>query len=673
MILFNKKFLSKQQVINLLRENYHILILFLIMLISLFFNLFNISQYGYGNEYYAAAIKSMSENFKNFFFVSFDPAGMLSIDKPPLGFWIQTLSVLILGYSGLALLLPQALASTASCFMMYVLVSKHFGKISGLISAFVFSITPAVVVASRNNTVDMQLVFVLLLSIYFLFKSIEKESPKYLYIAGILIGLGFNIKMLQAYMYLPAICITYLIFAKGKFMKKLLDGVISCVIMLCISFSWAIFVDLYPSENRPYVGSSDSNSVMELIIDHNGLERIYGSSNKANPQNSNDKNIGPTNDGTHSKSNSHASNDKPKNPSSSNANINRNTNKINPQNNNTPPNSLGKTSSNKNSSGGRDSISDPSPFRLWSNELYGQVSWLIIFCIFAIISCIKKFSKKDLSIENSVLAFWTLNFFTMFIFFSFAGYFHRYYLCMFAPSISALFGIEFVKMFKDFKSTDCLKSSLLILAFFCTSTVQLKYIDDYPKLTESLFFVCLGLSLLTLITIFINYIKSNKYLMLCEGLFLISALIICPLYWATTPVKYVPSNFVKPYAGPELASDNSNNKSHSSSNTSLQDYLVKNYKEGSFLVVSRSTSDVDSFIINTGLPAYAYGGFSGSDNSLTLDKLKEYVSEGKITYFLVSNKGNDSDIIDYVKENATLIDPSEYGSNSSNNSLYLFE
>lgn len=663
MTIFNKKFLSKPQIINILKENYHIVILFLIVLVSLFFNLFNISQYGYGNEYYAAAIKSMSENFKNFFFVSFDPAGMLSIDKPPLGFWIQTLSVLIFGYSGFAMLLPQALASTASCFMMYILVSKHFGKISGLISAFVFSITPAVVVASRNNTVDMQLVFVLLLSIYFLFKSIEKESPKYLYIAGILIGLGFNIKMLQAYMYMPALCITYLIFAKGRFVKKLFNGIIASIIMLCISFSWAILVDLYPSHNRPYVGSSDSNSVMELIVDHNGLERIYGSNIKNSSPHTNDKNS-TLNNGPNSKSNNHATTNKPNH---------FNNNNINPPKNNTQPNSLGNNPSNKNSGGGRDSISDPSPFRLWSNELYGQISWLIIFCIFTIISCIKKFTKKDLSIENSELAFWTLNFFTMFIFFSFAGYFHRYYLCMFAPSISALFGIGFVKMLNDFKHNNSLKSFLLPLAFFCTNMIQLRYINNYSILTEILFLFCSALSLIALIPIFINYLKSNKYCMVFGTLFLMSALIICPLYWATTPVKYVPSNFVKPYAGPELASDNSNNKNHSSYNTSLQDYLVKNYKQGSFLVVSRSTSDVDSFIINTGLPAYAYGGFSGSDKSLTLDKLKEYVSEGKITYFFISNKGNDSDIIEYVKENATLIDSSEYGSNSSNNSLYLFE
>lgn len=73
--------------------------------------------------------------------------------------------------------------------------------------------------------------------------------------------------------------------------------------------------------------------------------------------------------------------------------------------------------------------------------------------------------------------------------------------------------------------------------------------------------------------------------------------------------------------------------------------------------------------MDTGLPAYAYGGFLGSDNSLTVDKLKEYVSEGKITYFLVSGDGGmggNSELTSYVKENATLIAPSEYGGSSSN-------
>lgn len=90
-------------------------------------------------------------------------------------------------------------------------------------------------------------------------------------------------------------------------------------------------------------------------------------------------------------------------------------------------------------------------------------------------------------------------------------------------------------------------------------------------------------------------------------------------------------------------------------------------------------------IIDTGLPAYAYGGFLGSDNSLTLDKLKELVKEGKITYFLVSEQGGgneSSEITSYVKKNATLVDPTEYGSTKaqgmghggmSEGSLYVFK
>ena len=167
--------------------------------------------------------------------------------------------------------------------------------------------------------------------------------------------------------------------------------------MLCISFSWAILVDLYPSENRPYVGSSTSNSVIELIIDHNGVERISGTSTKINSSKPNNKNINSDDNNPNFNSGGHAPKDK-HNLANSNNNISTN-NSINPQPNNAPPNSLEVNSSNKNSSGGRDSISTPSILRLWSNELYGQISWLIIFCIFTMLSFIKKFRKNDLDFK----------------------------------------------------------------------------------------------------------------------------------------------------------------------------------------------------------------------------------------------------------------------------------
>jgi 4-amino-4-deoxy-L-arabinose transferase-like glycosyltransferase len=262
---------------SFIKKYWHLLTLALIVLLSFGLNFCAISKIGYGNAYYAAAIKSMTESFKNFFFVSFDPAGFVSVDKPPLGLWIQAIFVLIFGYHGWAMLLPQALAGTGACIMMYALTSKYFGRPAGLISALVFALTPSVVVAARNNTIDTQLIFTLLVAAWFSFKSIDTSKWRYLFICAVFVGLGFNIKMLQAYMILPAVIIAYLIFAKGKFSKRLAAGVISLVIMGVVSSAWVLAVDLTPASDRPYVGSSANNTVTELIVGHNGLERLYGS------------------------------------------------------------------------------------------------------------------------------------------------------------------------------------------------------------------------------------------------------------------------------------------------------------------------------------------------------------------------------------------------------------
>ncbi len=80
--------------------------------------------------------------------------------------------------------------------------------------------------------------------------------------------------MLQAYMIIPAIYITYLLSNAVSFKKRIVHLMAGTVILLLVSLSWAFIVDLIPEESRPYVGSSTNNSVMELIMGHNGLERL---------------------------------------------------------------------------------------------------------------------------------------------------------------------------------------------------------------------------------------------------------------------------------------------------------------------------------------------------------------------------------------------------------------
>src|SRR5262249_40027128 len=118
----------------------------------------------YGNTYYAAAVKSMLVSWHNFFFVSSDLAGFVSVDKPPLGLWIQVLSAKILALNGVALLLPQALGGVASVGLMYLLVRRAFGGAAGLIAAAALAVMPISVVTARNNTMDATLVLTLLVA-----------------------------------------------------------------------------------------------------------------------------------------------------------------------------------------------------------------------------------------------------------------------------------------------------------------------------------------------------------------------------------------------------------------------------------------------------------------------------------------------------------------------------
>jgi len=64
--------------------------------------------------YYDAAVRSMTLSLHNFFFVSYDPGGLITVDKPPLGLWLQTVSAAIFGFHPLSLLVPEALCAVAA-------------------------------------------------------------------------------------------------------------------------------------------------------------------------------------------------------------------------------------------------------------------------------------------------------------------------------------------------------------------------------------------------------------------------------------------------------------------------------------------------------------------------------------------------------------------------------
>ncbi len=101
----------------------------------------NLEAIGYGNTYYTAAVKSMLQSWHNFFFVAAEPGGSVSVDKPPLGFWLQAISAYFLGVNGwsraagFAVVLPQIIAGLLSVVLIYHLVRRSFGAVAGLLGA----------------------------------------------------------------------------------------------------------------------------------------------------------------------------------------------------------------------------------------------------------------------------------------------------------------------------------------------------------------------------------------------------------------------------------------------------------------------------------------------------------------------------------------------------------
>ncbi|MCS1352300.1 glycosyltransferase family 39 protein [Mechercharimyces sp. CAU 1602] len=653
---------------QLFRNQLHIISLLSIMTLSFFLTFYNITQEGYANLYYSAAVQSMLESWQNFFFLSFDPAGVVTVDKPPLGFWIQTLFAKLLGYEGWVIILPQALAASLSVGLIYLLVAKWSGKTAGLISALLLALTPVAVATARNNTVDSLLVLVLLLATWALFRAVEKNQSKWLFLSAVLIGLGFNIKMLQAYMVLPAFLLFYLISARHTRVKKAVNSLIAAVLVLAVSFSWALTVDAVPADERPYIGSSQDNTVMELIFGHNGISRWAGG-NKADDSNSlpddtmknnSNENLPPAPNERPSPSEGNGSpperpqagadgNASPPGQPQAGADGNRG-----PREQTAAP-------------GGQNEIGSPGLFRLFDSQLVGQASWLLPFVLFALVALAKGIRRyKETSLSHHFTLFWLTWLIPAVTFFSFASFYHRYYLVMLAPAIAALAGSGWVAMWKEWQQRDSWRAWLLPSAVIVTATVHLAIVYQYEGVSTWLSPLILFATIISLVLLFYRswHVRWKPKAVL---ILTVLALSIAPLYWSFTPMIY--GGALLPYAGPELEYERNN---QGGSNNEITDYLVSQYDEGEYLVLGQSSHEVSSFIIETGLPAVAYGGFNGGDQALTLTEIKELVATGKVEYVLLSDggrngsRGGNQEISQWLQANSERVELDSTPSAESN-------
>src|SRR3974390_977443 len=101
--------------------------------------------------FYAAAARSMSQSWHNFFFASFDPWGSVSVDKLPGAFWVQALSVRVFAFHTWSLVLPQVVEGVLTVFVLYRAVRRISGAGAGLVAAAALAATTVPVLLLQGH------------------------------------------------------------------------------------------------------------------------------------------------------------------------------------------------------------------------------------------------------------------------------------------------------------------------------------------------------------------------------------------------------------------------------------------------------------------------------------------------------------------------------------------
>jgi 4-amino-4-deoxy-L-arabinose transferase-like glycosyltransferase len=669
--------------------------LVLIILLGAFFRFYQLGAAGYGNDYYAAAVKSVLTSWHNFFFVSYEPGGSVSVDKPPLGFWLEAFSALIFGINGFALALPNALAGVFSIILLFFLIKKPFGRVPALIAALALACVPITIATERNNTIDGMLVFMLLLAVWAFIKAVEKPKIGYLILGAVFVGLAFNIKMLQAFMVLPALYLFYLFGAKYKWWRRFVNLGVASVVLIAVSLSWALIVDAVPASQRPFVGSSTNNSVMELIFGHNGIERLTnktGTLTNNNPtgaaadlegpgggpgggllMNNSELPGAPESGGpggmpggqdqespTQGKTppEGEAPSGGPGGQGASGDSSDNGENPPQQSDGSAPGQPGGRMGQSMGQGMGMNDTGSAGIVRLFIEPLATQASWLLPLSLLgALLFTVlqrKLAASKDQKLAVLLWAAWLI---PCMVYFSFTrGLWHTYYLIMLGPAIAALAGIAFWS-FNQLRLKSSFASKVIVtLISSVTVAFEIYAVDAYP--TYFNFFAIL-LAASWLIAVLIYWIRPKKWSLVLVFM----VMLIAPFLWSGLTALNVSADENLPQAEPISSLSDIGKTITTRSDTQQQnliDYLLSNTKEGTYLLATLSSRDASSFILATSRPVLTFGGFTGSDSVINAEELAKMVSSGKLRYVLDNGElESKSKIYTWVKENCTVVQLSD--------------
>jgi 4-amino-4-deoxy-L-arabinose transferase-like glycosyltransferase len=376
-------------------------------------------------------------------------------------------------------------------------------------------LAPISVAVGRNNTIDAPLVLTLLLAVWTALRATERGSVKWLLVTGAIVGLGFEIKMMEAHLVVPALGVVYLLGAPISRRARILHLACASALMLAVSLAWPVAVDLTPASLRPWVDSTQNNSAVWLALGYNGVDRLLG-------QNASVSQF------LHGLGLSLSGSDTAYASAGSGV-------------------------------GGMFDNGAAGPLRLLDEQLGGQAGWLLPLSALGAVVGLWHAARQRVGFVRSRHGQTTLVFGTWLAaagsFFSVANFFHSYYLVTLGPPIAALAAIGVALLWREVRPRGR-AAWLLPVALFGTALVQAHVLGYYPAWSARLTPPVVGGSLAGATALALALLRpgprySRTVARAATGLALVS-LLLAPFIWSGYTTLNGSSDGL-PSAGPQVA------------------------------------------------------------------------------------------------------------------------
>lgn len=627
---------------------------------------------GDANSYYSAAVKSGTQSWKAFFFGSLDAGSYITVDKPPMALWAMGLTARVIGFGTWSLLLPQVAAGVAAVAVLHATVRRAFGHAAALTAAAVLALTPITVAINRDNNPDTLLVLFLVAAAWACQRAIGTGRLRPLLLAAFLVGCGFNTKMLQAFLVVPALALAYLVAARPAPARRIGHLLAAGAVLAASSLWWTLLVDAIPARSRPYIGGSTDGTAWDLVVGYNGLGRILGQDG------------GPGGRG---------------------------------------------------GPGGGGFGGQSGAGRLFNDILGGQISWLIPFAVLALAAGLVLLRRRPRTDPaRAALLLWGGWLAVHYVVFSFAqGTFHPYYSTAMAPAIAALTGAGAVLLTRAHR-TPRAWAWVLPAGVAVTGAWAFVLLDRTPSWNPWLRWAVAAATVLAAAALIAGRVSGRAGTRATvAGLALAAAAGLAGPGAYAVAAASATSNGTNPLAGPTSGggpgggfgprgafpggrgappampggqapggmtppwqpggqnaqapdgqapdgrgADGRGQRPGGAgvrggfgggpgggADTQMLTYLEKNQGGATWLVAVSSAQEASSIILRTGRPAIAMGGFTGSDPAMTVAKLQQYVKDGRLRYILLGGRmgpgGGDTAVTAWVQKNATPVDAGAYG------------